>query len=338
MNVAFDAYKADLIRYVLRRGPMARTKLMKLLFLIDRELHRKFGATLFHWKMYKYGPFSREVLDVLDDMEVDGFVVAKVTDDAIIYELASTAPAELLPEVKKVADHTLETWTRRSLDDLLTYVYNLEEVKEAWLGKPLLGMVREAAIAVGLGALAEEVYSTQRVNELIQPYRRLQELRRRILQVVEEKAGEDVAEIIPNIATAIQQYAPEIEEALAELKRLGADPVKASLESVVEEYTEVLRLDIPVGGGKTLEDLLYESRDEVLDKLHEIMIALYMEYVEISEKCDHGCPPEAAQRLEKLATLELTTYTIYKLFQKQKIDKKTAVVALNEIVDKILSG
>jgi len=176
-------------------------------------------------------------------------------------------------------------------------------------------MAGEAAVAVGLGALAEEEYSTQRVNELTQPYRRLQELRRRILQEVKEKAGEDVAEIIPNIAAAIKRYAPEIEEALAELRRLGADPVKASLESAVEEYAEVLRLD----------------------KLHEIMIALYMEYVEINETCDHGCPPEAAQKLEKLATLELATYIIYKLFQKQKIDKKTAVAALNEIVDEILS-
>ncbi len=138
MNIAFDAYKAELIRYALRRGPMARTKIMKLLFLIDRELYQRFGATVFRWKMYKYGPFSREVLDVLDDMEVYGSVVAKVTDDAIIYELASTAPAELPQEVKEVADQILAVWTRRSLDDLLTYVHNLEEVKEAWPGKPLL--------------------------------------------------------------------------------------------------------------------------------------------------------------------------------------------------------
>ncbi len=197
-------------------------------------------------------------------------------------------------------------------------------------------MAGEAAVVVGLGAFVEE-YLTQRVNELIHLYRRLQVLRRRILQEVEEKAGEDVAEIVSNIATAIQRYAPEIEEVLAELRRLGADPVKASLESVVEEYAEVLRLDIPVGGGKTLEDLLYESRDEVLDKLHEIMMALYMEYVEINETCGRECPPEAAQKLEKLATLELATYIIYKLLHRQKIDKKTAVTALNEIVDKILS-
>ncbi|MFZ8810408.1 MAG: hypothetical protein ACO2PN_20165, partial [Pyrobaculum sp.] len=139
-------------------------------------------------------------------------------------------------------------------------------------------------------------------------------------------------------ATAIRRYATEIEEALAELKRLGADPVKASLESAVEEYAEILRLDVPVGGGKTLEDLLYESQDEVLDKLHEIMMALFMEYVEISETCGRGCPPEAAQKLEKLATLELATYVIYKLFQRQKVDKKTTVAAFNEIVNEILSG
>ncbi len=45
-------------------------------------------------------------------------------------------------------------------------------------------MAGEAAVAVGLGALAEEEYWTQRVNELIHLYRRLRELRRRILQEV----------------------------------------------------------------------------------------------------------------------------------------------------------
>ena len=93
---------------------------------------------MFRWKMYRYGPFSREVLDVLDDMEAYGSVVAKVTDDAIIYELASTAPVELPQEVKETADKILKTRARRSFEELLTYVYNLEEVKETWPGKPLL--------------------------------------------------------------------------------------------------------------------------------------------------------------------------------------------------------
>jgi hypothetical protein len=186
----------------------------------------------------------------------------------------------------------------------------------------------------GLGALVEELYFAQRVNELAPPYRRLHELRRRMLQEVEEKAGEGAAEVASSIAAAVKRYAPEVEEALA---GLGADPVKAVLESAVEEYAEVLRLDVPVGGGKTLEDVLYEGRDEVLDKLHEVMVALYMEYVEINETCGRRCPPEAAQKLEELAALELAAYVTYRLAQKQKIDRKAAVAALGEMLDRILS-
>jgi hypothetical protein len=194
-----------------------------------------------------------------------------------------------------------------------------------------------ATAAVGPGTLVEELFFARRANELALWYRRLHEVRQNILQEVEEEAGEDVAEVASNIAAAVKRYATEVEEALAELRRLGADPVRAVLESAVEEYAEVLRLDVPVGGGKTLEDLLYEGRDEVLNKLHEVMMALFMEYVEINEMCDRGCPPEAAQKLEKLAALEMATYIIYKMFRSQKLDRKAAVAALSEIVDKVLS-
>jgi hypothetical protein len=64
-------------------------------------------------------------------------------------------------------------------------------------------MAGEAAVAVGLGALAEEEYLTQRVNELIQLYRRLQELRQRILQEVEEKRGRTLRKSPP---TSLRQY------------------------------------------------------------------------------------------------------------------------------------
>jgi hypothetical protein len=66
------------------------------------------------------------------------------------------------------------------------------------------------------------------------------------------------------------------------------------------------------------------------------MMALFMEYVEINEMCDRGCPPEAVQKLERLVVLELAAYVIYRLSQRQKIDKKTAVAALGKILDKIL--
>jgi hypothetical protein len=139
-------------------------------------------------------------------------------------------------------------------------------------------MAGEAAVAVGLGALAEEEYSTRRVNELIQLYRRLQELRRRILQDVEEEVGEDAAEVASKIAVAVRRYAPEIDEALAEFRKLGADPVKASLESAVEEYAEVLRLDVPVGGGKPWRTSSTRAETRSWTAPRDMM-ALFMEYV-----------------------------------------------------------
>ncbi len=190
-------------------------------------------------------------------------------------------------------------------------------------------------VAVGLGALAEELFFASRANELIPPFRKLHEVRRRILQEVEEGAA-DAAEIISNIAAALKRHAAEVEEALTELRRLGADPVKAALEGAVEVYAEVLRLDVPVGGDKTLEDLLYEGRDEVLDKLHEVMMALFMEYAEMLEICADRCPPETAQKLEELAALELVAYVTYRLYQRQKIGREGAVAALDKILDKIL--
>jgi len=131
-------YQAELVRYVLQRGPMPHAKLVKLLFLIDRELCQRFGSMAFRWRTYKYDPLSCEVLDVVEELERDGFVVGKFVDGAVIYELTSATPAELPQEVREVTDQVLETWTHRSLDDILTYVQSLEEVRKTWPGRRLL--------------------------------------------------------------------------------------------------------------------------------------------------------------------------------------------------------
>jgi uncharacterized protein YwgA len=118
-----DSYQVDLIIYVLRRvGSAPRRKLMKLLFLIDKELYNRFGVAVFHWKAYKYGPFSREVLDVLDAMELHRSVEGKVEDSDIVYELTTTASADLPQEVREVADKILDEWSSRSVDELAEYV------------------------------------------------------------------------------------------------------------------------------------------------------------------------------------------------------------------------
>ena len=130
--------RADLIRHVLRRGSMPRAKLMKILFLIDRELYRRCGATVFRWEARKHGPFSRDALDTLDSMEIYGSVVSRVEGGAVVYELASTADASLPEEVREAADRVLGEWAGRSADELADYVFSLEEVRGARPGGPLL--------------------------------------------------------------------------------------------------------------------------------------------------------------------------------------------------------
>jgi hypothetical protein len=131
-------YQAELVRYVLQRGPIAHTKLVKLLFLIDRELYRRYGATLFSWRASKYGPLSCEVMDVIEDSEIDGSVVDRWIDGTVVYELVSTAPFKLPQEVREVADQVLETWIHRSLDDIAEHINSLDEVKRTPPGKRLL--------------------------------------------------------------------------------------------------------------------------------------------------------------------------------------------------------
>jgi len=183
-------------------------------------------------------------------------------------------------------------------------------------------VAREAAIAAGLGALAEELLA-RRVDGL-----KLRELRQKILKEVEEEAGKrgawSAAELV---RAAVARHAPRLGEVLGELGRPGADPVRALLESAVKGLAEVLRLDVPVAGGRTLGDLLYEGQDEVLDRLHEVAVALLMRYAELSRTCGRACPPETARRLERLALLELAACTAYRL--------KRADV-LRELVDEIL--
>jgi uncharacterized protein YwgA len=131
-------YQAELVRYVLKRGPIAHIKLVKLLFIIDRELYRRFSVAAFHWKMYNGGPLSCEVLDVVEDLERGGFVISKWADGAVVYELTSTVPSKLPQGVREVVDQILETWIHRGLDDVAEYIKSLDEVRGTPPGKRLL--------------------------------------------------------------------------------------------------------------------------------------------------------------------------------------------------------
>ena len=68
----------DIILYIASHFPegVGRTRLMKLLFLVDAIHSRLYGrtATGLKWVRWYYGPFSREVLDAIDDLYEEGLI------------------------------------------------------------------------------------------------------------------------------------------------------------------------------------------------------------------------------------------------------------------------
>ncbi len=135
------ALASEILTYIISkfgsRG-IERTKLIKLVYLIDRELKCIFGRSLFKWIMWKFGPFSREILDILDDLVYNGTikVIEKREDDKryVIYVKENDFIISN-DRVRKIIDRIVNEWKDRKLIELLGYVYNLPEVKDRELGQ-----------------------------------------------------------------------------------------------------------------------------------------------------------------------------------------------------------
>ncbi len=99
---------------------------------------------------------------------------------------------------------------------------------------------------------------------------------------------------------------------------------------MVKEYARVLGLDIPpredvlilLGGrrGWTFEDLLIYGNDPVAHKLHEAIMAFYMEYVDGGD-------------VEKLGAAEFAVYAALALLQRGRVGRAEAAEAVGRITD-----
>lgn len=135
----------DLLLYIISvysrikgRG-IGRTKLMKLVFLIDYHAIKELGSkiTKITWFKWLYGPFSRAVLDTLDVLEDEGIVeIEEIPDIGRFYKYSKRI---VLPEkYKQIVDRVLNMYMETPLDRLLDKVYNLPEVKEKKIGDIIL--------------------------------------------------------------------------------------------------------------------------------------------------------------------------------------------------------
>ena len=82
--------------------------------------------------------YSREVLNILDELEDEGKAIVEEIEKGVYLYRAYEEPTNLSEAVKSLVDEVVEKFGKLSLDELLNYVYSLDEVKRAEVGETIL--------------------------------------------------------------------------------------------------------------------------------------------------------------------------------------------------------
>lgn len=138
----------SMLTYLRSKGGFAtKTKLLKLLYLLDIESFRETRETLtgFEWIFYKYGPWTAKYDDVLDQLSVAGKIQLNNSDRGDLETIfvnptdsveLSSAFRSFKEELK--ARRILDAWADRPTGELLDYVYfHTAPMREAERGRAL---------------------------------------------------------------------------------------------------------------------------------------------------------------------------------------------------------
>lgn len=120
----------------------AKTKLVKLLYLLEVEYYKHYQKRLtdLKWQFYHYGPYTSEIESILGSPDIDEIPFALgggklgrhydlVKEEAEVY---------LSSDVKRLIDHAVKEWGDIDLNKLLDYVYfETEPMREAKRGELL---------------------------------------------------------------------------------------------------------------------------------------------------------------------------------------------------------
>jgi len=135
-----DKLKAIIYHIVKTLGRVdGRTRLMKLIYLIDMEAAKELGHPVSGARFYSYshGPFAREVLSALAELNVF-WIKEHVTtniygDRRYVYTPSNFPFVEPLeiddPREKEIVERVVNRWGGEDLSTLLRHVYNTKPFK-----------------------------------------------------------------------------------------------------------------------------------------------------------------------------------------------------------------
>jgi len=119
-------YIVDRIRE--RDGIPTRTKVVKILYLIDVEYYRRHGSTLSQlpWKFLHYGPYTMEIEPLLKSLSLgEEEIVVKDRRRVFTYKVEQPETLDSLLSLpnRMMIEKIIERWALESLYKLLDYVY-----------------------------------------------------------------------------------------------------------------------------------------------------------------------------------------------------------------------
>jgi hypothetical protein len=140
MNNRLTDLLVGIVAYVTQHhGYMTKTKLLKLVYLLDVEFYRAHGTIFsgFRWKYFHLGPWTREFDPLLERLIFDGCITEQTSQrsDYDTKFLRSAEPADLKKPFDTYKDEAilktlLDTWGPTTTGEILDYVYFRTEPME----------------------------------------------------------------------------------------------------------------------------------------------------------------------------------------------------------------
>ena len=242
----------DIILYITSLFPrgVGRTRLMKLLFLVDAEAYKRIGheVTGVKWRRWYYGPFSKKVLEALDSLVDEGLLV--VDPGPEVRYKALEGSTNLPADVKEIINTVVKEYGFLPLEELLKRVYSEYHLSKMGIGERITFDLRRELMELAEKS-RDEWALVELVGGLYELYREPLELLPSDTLLLYGIAASYLAEKDPKeLRTITNALVDLLDELKTHLEKDKEAPLPPSLRSkIMRLYKELLKTSARAVGG-----------------------------------------------------------------------------------------
>ena len=119
-----------------------KTEIIKLCFILDYLYCKRFGTkegpTTVSYVRYNYGPYSEVFIEVFEELAREGKIAEVSLPFGAGYCIARIADTSVSAEVQSAVKEAVDKFGTKSLRELKSFIYELEEFKKTDFGKEIV--------------------------------------------------------------------------------------------------------------------------------------------------------------------------------------------------------